>query len=263
VCHLIVEGVSDSVIVRSYCAGEALRVLIYYVPALDIDCVDPSGPGGNRARAIRISAHLGQIQARRLFCIIDRDGDEFSGFDWNSHCLVTDLSCVEIYPLDPEEFRTFVGRAFMFEFTDHMLTSILDVSRKMSVVLWLKERKLPGLSLANVVNSLHVAGDLVSLDVRGWLTRSLAAGGAATTWLSLEADLNILEGSFPTDHRVLMRVHDLDEVFRFWVHKTRGRQLPLGWVEQNLRGLAHHRALSAYDFFKAIRGRCEQEFAMN
>jgi hypothetical protein len=261
ICHLIVEGPSDAVVLRSYCTGEAIPVLIYYMSALEIDCTDHSGPGGERGRAIRISDHLGEIEARRLFCIVDRDHEPFKEFDLNSHCLMTDLSCVEIYPLDAEEFRGFVARAFLIDFSTDAIMSIFNVTRTITVIRWLKERRVSGLPLARIAHSLHVAGNLVSPDIKNWLTRSLAVGGDSAAWLSLESDLKEVESTFPPDHRAMMRVHDLDEVFRFWLHKAKGCTLPQGWVEQFLRGAARHSALAPYDFFKAVKLRCEQEIA--
>jgi hypothetical protein len=262
VCHIVVEGQSDRVILASYCEGERIPVLIYPVPSLEIDCVPASGLGGNRANVLRISAFLSQHEVTRIFCIIDRDGDGFDGFDLNSHCLVTDLSCVQIYPLDVEEFRTYVTRAFYSSFTSEALLSVLSVSRMISVMHWLKEKKLSGYSLANVDGSLRFVDGLIRLDVPGWLRRSISRGGDPEVWKGLETDLTAAETSFGADYRAMVRVHDLDNVFRFWLRSAHQRALHIGWVEEFLRGTASHEKLAPYEFFRAIRRRCALELAI-
>jgi hypothetical protein len=108
---------------------------------------------------------------------------------------------------------------------------------------------------------LRIESSLVSLNISDWLTRSIAAGGGAAAWHALEADLHQIEPTFSSDHRAMMRVHDFDEIFRFWLHKEKSCSLPQGWIEQFLRGAAKHSALAPYEFFKAIKLRCEQEIA--
>jgi hypothetical protein len=67
ICHLIVEGPSDKVVIESYCEGAMLPVLIYPVPTLEIDAVVVGRPGGEKGRAVRISRHLCKVRSRRLF----------------------------------------------------------------------------------------------------------------------------------------------------------------------------------------------------
>jgi hypothetical protein len=261
VCNIVVEGQSDSIIVKSFCDGEGIPVLIYPTPAIEIDCCDPKGPGGDRGRVIRISEHLAATSARRMFCIIDKDADPFVSFHFNTHCLITDLACVEVYPFDAEDFRSFVSRAFYVEFSAEALDAVLDVSQTITVVRWLKEEKLGGLSCASVDRSLRVDHGKVTIDLESWLTRSASAGGSRETWLSLASDLRDKRASVSGDRRIAINVHVFDEVFRFWLRAAKGEKLEERWLERLIRGNAHHARLAGYDFFRAVAVRCTTELA--
>jgi hypothetical protein len=190
---------------------------------------------------------------------VDRDDDPFNGFELNSHCLITDLSCVGIYAFDFDSFRGFVRRAFYVEFTSLVLDNILAIARTATVVLWLKERKLSGFGMAPIERSLAATSGLITLDLEGWLDRSLKAGGDPELWRGLKTDYDNAKRDFDADYRRMLRIHDLDRVFRFWLRRATGQNLPEGWIEQFLRGQASYEMLSRYDFFTSIGRKCTTE----
>jgi hypothetical protein len=258
VCQLLVEGPADHAIVRSFCAGETIPVAIYPITALEIDCCDVRVLGGNKGRLIRVSEYLGTSSARRILCVVDRDDFALAGFNLNSHCMITDFSCLEMYPLQVEDFRGFLNRAFLMDMLVEEMDSVLSTARLASVTLWEKERLLNGHVLANIDNSLTVTNRTLAVDVAHWIGRSRGAGDPKA-WDDILARIRARENSFPQDYRLTISVHALDDALRFWMKETKGVTLFARWVEQHLRGLASHATLRTFDFFVALAQRCRAE----
>jgi hypothetical protein len=258
VCIIFVEGDSDRVVIRSFLEGAALPSIIYPIAFVEIDSFQPSGIGGHREKVIQVSEFVHRTDAKRIVGIVDRDDHEFIGFRLRARCLMTDLSCVEIYPFEFNDCQGFVSRAFYVDLTNQALTQILVISRCASVLRWLKERKLAGRSLANVEGSLEIRGDVISLDVSDWVNRSVGAAADRQLWNSLEGDLRESELTFPEDHRAMINVHMLDVVFRYWLRQKKIR-LTEGWVEQFLRGRATYDCLAKYEFFAAVAAACRAD----
>src|ERR1700744_5871658 len=95
--NLLVEGPADHIILRSFCEGERMPVSIYPITDIELDQVVAEVDGGNKGRLIKVSELASTKNERRFFCIVDRDDLVVQGFDLNTHCLTTDLSCLEMY----------------------------------------------------------------------------------------------------------------------------------------------------------------------
>jgi hypothetical protein len=255
VCQLLVEGPADQAIIRSFCDGAAIPTAVSPITIIEVDCCDVRGLGGNKGRLIRFSEHLAKLGGTRTFCIVDRDDFPFDGFNLNSHCLITDFSCLEMYALLVEDLRTYLNRAFFLDMTAEELESILSTARLASVMLWEKEKALSGCSLANIDNSLAVNDRRLIVDISHWIDRSRGEG-SKEAWDALLARVRAREATLPRDYRFTTSVHALDDAIRFWMRKTKGLTLFPRWVEQHLRGLASHATLSTFDFFVALSQRC-------
>jgi hypothetical protein len=262
VCNIIVEGFSDQVILRAFLEKESLPVLIYPIPNIEMDSVDPRGHGGNKARVIRISEYLNGIAAARILCVVDKDFLQFSGFKLNGRCLVTDLACLELYSFEREDFRGFIGRAYYIDFSEAALDSILGVSRTASLVGWIKDQRIESRGLAPLERSLSLENGLIQLDLPDWLTRSGNSAADQAVWTSIKEEIDVRSLDFPVDHRTLINVHLLDQIFRFWLRSLKGVTLNENWVVEYLRGRAEHHRLARYDFFRAIIMACEAQLAL-
>lgn len=256
-CNLIVEGLSDHVILRSYCEGASLPASIYPIPSIEVDCV-PRRDGGNRGRLIAISEFAGTKQVERAFCIIDRDQWNFAGFDFNSHCLVTDLGCLDLYALHVEELRGYLNRSFHLAISVEQMKSVIDAARVASCLHWTRESLVKRTALANIENSLSIeAGDHLCVDLHNWIARSRSRGGTTEEWDALEAMLPAVGQRQLADLREEISVHQLDELLRFWLKQVGDVSLPQGWLEGHLRGLATYERLTGYAFFDALAARSQ------
>jgi hypothetical protein len=258
--QLLVEGPTDQVIIKSFCEGEGLQVLIYPITAVEIDCCEVNADGGNKGRLIRVSEFLGRSKVARVLCIVDRDDMDVNNFLLNSHCITTDFSCLDMYALDIEEFRSFFNRAFLANMSSEEFESVLGTARLASIVLWEKERVLGGVALANLRKSLKVRDRKVVLDMDNWLSRSRNSGEAGR-WDLLAKKVRARQAVLPADFRFTMSVHFLSEVLQFWTGATKRITLFPTWVENHLRGSASHSVLKGFEFFEELARRCAVEAA--
>lgn len=253
-CNVLVEGPTDHIILRSFCEGEKLSVLIYPSTAIELDEIGPT-EGGNKGRLIKTSELASARNQVRLFCVIDRDEIQVAGFQLNSHCLITDLSCLEMYALDVQELHGYLQRHFQFDCTFDVFLSVVSTARLATWLHWRRVAHVENVGLANIDRSLSVQEDVVRLNLPDWIERSKVRGGAPEAWGKLLSEAEQLadpEG----DPRTAMSVHCFDDVLRFWLRKSAGATLTVGWAERHLRGLATYERLSAYPFFEAIKARC-------
>jgi hypothetical protein len=256
--NALVEGPTDHMILRSFCEGARLSVLIYPVPDVEIDCVAGGGQGGNKGALVRVSEFASSKGQRRLFCIIDRDDSEFEGFQINSHCFITDLSCLEMYALDCDELYEYLRRYFQLKCSRDDFMTVITTARKASWLFWKRIAHIEAVSLANIDGSLAVENNVMSIDLLDWIQRSKSKGGPPPAWEKLGAEAtNYVEPS--VDPRMAISIHKLDDILRFWLRQIAKVSLAPGWVEHHLRGLAAYDRLSKFDFFGAIRERCIDE----
>jgi hypothetical protein len=255
-CNLLVEGPSDHIILRSYCEGASLPTVIYPIPSVEVDCV-PSGEGGNRGRLIAVSEFAASKQIERTFCVIDRDHWNFISFDFNSHCMITDLGCLDMYALHINEMRGYLNRSYHLEMTTEQMRSIIESARVASCLQWARETLVKGVSLASLEHSLSIGSESeICIDLQNWLTRSRARGGTPVEWNALEATLPNIGQNYLVDSREEISVHQFDEVVRFWLRRVGNVTLPPRWAEGHLRGLATYERLQGYEFFNALAARC-------
>ncbi|MBW7964845.1 hypothetical protein HYH07_21080 [Bradyrhizobium sp. BR 10261] len=254
---MIVEGPSDQAVIGSYFEGAALRAMIYPMPSVDIDKFTPSSRGGDKGRVLQVASFLDQQRIDRVLCVVDKDGESFHKFWLSPCCLTTDLSCVEIYPLDPDDLAGYLSRAHLVQLSTDALAGLINTSRIASTLGWLKDQRLPGRALARIDRSLEVNAQIISLDVKDWLTRSIKVAPDRESWMLLEDDLLTAEQNFTGDSRALINVHVMDTVLRFWFRRVHGINLAEGWLERHLRGQATFASLSKHEFFQQLKKRLE------
>jgi hypothetical protein len=260
--NILVEGPTDKVILASFCEGERISTVIYPVCFLEVDCVDPAGPGGNKGRLIRISEYLSSKGARRIFCVVDKDDMTVAGFDLNSHCLITDLANMQIYALDIKEFREYVSRFFGFPVSEQEFASVVDAARAASCLHWRKERLLSGFGLASIEKSLRInSASKVEVDLTDWIDRSRVRGGEAAAWDALSSEVNEIMAQRLDDPRKIISIEFLNDVLRFWIREVYGKATDPKWVTRHLRGAASHERLSTFPFFQIVADRCRRELA--
>jgi hypothetical protein len=255
-CNLMVEGPTDHVILRSFCEGARIPVVIYPVPSIEIDCLT-LGTQGNRGHLIRISEFAATNAVERALCVIDRDDSNFVGFDFNSHCLITDLASLDMYALDIHELLGYVSRSFQFEMTAEQMSSIFAAAKSASCMQWKREALVDDVALASLDNSLSIVrNSLVRIDLADWLNRSRVRGGSRDGWDALKAAIPNFTEIEVADPRILVSVHLLDHILRFWLRRVVGHMVPEGWLEGHLRGLATYDRLKPFPFFSALESRC-------
>jgi hypothetical protein len=258
--NILVEGPTDRVILRSFCEGERISNVIYPISFLEVDCVDPSGPGGNKGRLIRVSNYLSNNNARRIFCIVDKDDMTVAGFDLNSHCLITDLANLQIYALDISEFRQYVSRFFGLEVSEGEFASVVEAARVASCFQWRKEALLSGIGLASIERSLKITGgSRIELNLKDWIDRSRAKGGEHGAWDVLEGEIAEIERQQLDDPRKIISIEFLNDLVRFWIRAAFSKATDPQWVTRHLRGAASHERLSTFPFFQAVADRCRLE----
>ncbi|MCJ2038823.1 hypothetical protein MKK55_07625 [Methylobacterium sp. J-059] len=255
--NILVEGESDQTILREFFNGTALRHKLYPASRVSFDLFDANVLGGNKGRLYAASTFLSAIQARRIVCVIDRDGDAFHKHIYNSCGVITDLSCVEIYPLDISQAANFIRKALNDGFDESDLMHILSIAREISVLRWMREEVIPSVKMADYDKSLTLEKKRLSLNVQHWIGRSKSRGGTQEEWKKLEDSFTSLRSTLSGDPRDAVNIHILDEIFRYWFKSVFETKLHEGWIEQLLRGFAEFDLLKNYKFFESLLSHCE------
>jgi hypothetical protein len=218
--------------------------------------------GGNRGRLISISEFAANRGIERTHCVIDRDGFHFVGFDFNSHCLITDLASLDMYALDIDELRGYLSRSLQFEMTAQQMNSIIVAAKSASSMQWARELHVKNVALANVERSLSIENNsLVQINLTDWLDRSRVRGGSTEEWDALNDEIPTILALQAADPRKTVSVHKLDDVVRFWLRRVKSLSMPDGWLEGHLRGLATYDRLKQFPFFVTLELRCRAGIA--
>lgn len=253
---ILAEGISDKIILRSYLKEMVPNCTIYCVDDLEIDSFLARGDGGHKGILVRVAAHLRDGGYGSFVCVVDRDFEHFHGFSKETNLIITELSDLHMYCVTITHLKGTVERVYNIENADRFVDDILSVSRTIYVARWLKEELCPGSRLVAYRRSLRIGGTGLSIDIDDLVLRQKAAAACGKEKRDIVIELEKRLGALPSDPRISISIHDLNDVTVFALKKAKsGRSVNERFVYDLALENATLENLSGEPFFMALE-RC-------